>query len=94
MESTKDIVVMKVAKEIAESFNADIVKVKELISRQHEKARQIIHENEEKLHELADYLCEHETITGEEFMAILNGAPPSEPSDRRCRKALAPGESN
>jgi cell division protease FtsH len=78
----------------AETQSAIDRKVKELISRQHEKARQIIHENEEKLHELADYLCEHETITGEEFMAILNGAPPSEPSDRRCRKALAPGESN
>ena len=44
----------------------------------HEKAMQILSGNIEKLHELARYLLEKETITGEEFMAILNDqTPPS-----------------
>lgn len=36
------------------------------------KADKILLENEEKLHELAEFLIEKETITGEEFMEILN----------------------
>lgn len=47
-------------------------KVRELVSRQHDKAMQILKDNISKLHELAKYLYEHETITGEEFMTILN----------------------
>jgi len=47
-------------------------KVTELVKCQHEKARQILRENNEKLHELAKFLFEKETITGEEFMQILN----------------------
>ena len=47
-------------------------KVVELVRRQHEKAYKILEDNIEKLHELAKYLYEHETITGEEFMKILN----------------------
>ena len=47
-------------------------KVVELVKRQHEKAGQILLENREKLDELANYLYEKETITGEEFMKILN----------------------
>jgi cell division protease FtsH len=47
-------------------------KVVELVRRQHEKAYKILEENIGKLHELAQYLYEHETITGEEFMSILN----------------------
>ena len=43
-----------------------------LVKKQHEKARQILSENKEKLDELAKYLYENETITGEEFMNILN----------------------
>ena len=46
-------------------------KVVELVRRQHEKALNILQENMSKLHELAKYLYEHETITGEEFMKIL-----------------------
>ena len=42
-----------------------------LIKKQHEKARTILQENRKKLDELAKYLYEKETITGEEFMAIL-----------------------
>ena len=47
-------------------------KVVELVKKQHEKAGQILLENREKLDELAMYLYEKETITGEEFMKILN----------------------
>ncbi|MBS7240198.1 MAG: ATP-dependent zinc metalloprotease FtsH [Acetatifactor sp.] len=46
--------------------------VVELVRKQHEKAGQILLENREKLDELARYLYEKETITGEEFMRILN----------------------
>ena len=48
-------------------------KVVELVRRQHEKATRILTENIDKLHELAKFLYEQETITGEEFMKILNG---------------------
>ena len=43
-----------------------------LVKRQHEKATRILLENREKLDELASFLYEKETITGEEFMNILN----------------------
>ena len=46
--------------------------VVELVKRQHEKAGQILMENRAKLDELSQYLYEKETITGEEFMKILN----------------------
>jgi cell division protease FtsH len=44
----------------------------EIVKKQHEKAVQILMENNEKLRELAEYLYEKETITGDEFMEILN----------------------
>ena len=47
-------------------------KVVEIVKEQHEKARSILEENREKLDELAGFLYEKETITGEEFMEILN----------------------
>ena len=47
--------------------------VVEVVKHQHEKAATILMENREKLDELAKYLYEKETITGEEFMDILNG---------------------
>ncbi|WP_455055334.1 ATP-dependent zinc metalloprotease FtsH [Merdimonas faecis] len=47
-------------------------KVVELVRRQHEKAAQILLENREKLDELSQYLYQKETITGDEFMKILN----------------------
>ncbi len=47
-------------------------KVVELVKKQHEKAIQILLENRKKLDELSEYLYEKETITGEEFMRILN----------------------
>ena len=47
-------------------------KVVELVRKQHEKAAQILMENREKLDEISQYLYQRETITGEEFMKILN----------------------
>ncbi|WP_373213450.1 ATP-dependent zinc metalloprotease FtsH [Ruminococcus sp. 5_1_39BFAA] len=47
-------------------------KVVELVRAQHEKAKQILAENRGKLDELAQFLYERETITGEEFMEILD----------------------
>ena len=47
-------------------------RVVELVKKQHEKAVNILTENRAKLDELAQYLYEKETITGEEFMNILN----------------------
>ena len=49
-------------------------KVITLVKEQHQKALQILQDNLPKLHELAKYLYEKETITGEEFMDILNRA--------------------
>ena len=46
--------------------------VVELVKKQHEKAVQILLDNRTKLDQLAQYLYEHETITGDEFMRILN----------------------
>ncbi|MBO5523554.1 MAG: ATP-dependent zinc metalloprotease FtsH [Roseburia sp.] len=47
-------------------------KVVELVKQQHEKAIRILTENRKKLDELSQFLYEKETITGEEFMSILN----------------------
>lgn len=47
-------------------------KVRDLVKLQHAKAYKILEDNVGKLHELAQYLYEHETITGEKFMEILN----------------------
>lgn len=48
-------------------------KVVEMIREQYDKAKQILQENMSKLHELSKFLYENETITGEEFMRILEG---------------------
>lgn len=48
------------------------VEVLSIVRQCHEKAHKILSENIEKLHELAKYLLDKETITGEEFMEILN----------------------
>ena len=62
-------------------------KVVELVKMEHQKALKILQDNIGKLHELAKYLYEHETITGEEFMKILN-APVQVPT------VVAESESN
>jgi cell division protease FtsH len=43
-----------------------------IVKKQHEKAVQILMDNREKLREISEYLYEKETITGDEFMSILN----------------------
>lgn len=44
-----------------------------IIKNCHKKAKEILEENMNKLHELAQYLLERETITGDEFMEVLEG---------------------
>ena len=60
-----------------------------IIKSAHNKARQILEENIDKLHELSNYLLEKETITGEEFMAILNGKPVEEVEKDSEEKEIA-----
>ena len=50
-------------------------KVVEVVKQQHEKAKQMLIENRGKLDEIAKYLYEKETITGEEFMRLLTAVP-------------------
>lgn len=52
-------------------------KVIETVKTQYEKAKSLLTENKDKLHELAKYLYDKETITGEEFMKILNNSTES-----------------
>lgn len=58
----------------AETQTAIDKKVVDLVKKQHEKALAILRENRAKLDELAEYLYAKETITGAEFMQILNAA--------------------
>ena len=51
--------------------------VVKVVQAQHDKAKKILSEHKDKLHELAKFLYEHETITGEEFMKVLNS--PTDP---------------
>ena len=44
-----------------------------LVQKQYEKAKNLLNSHMDKLHEISKFLYEHETITGEEFMKILNG---------------------
>jgi len=56
----------------SESTAAKIdAEVQKIISESYQKALTLLNENKNKLHELAKYLLERETITGEEFMRIL-----------------------
>ena len=55
----------------ADTQNRIDAKVVEVVKSQHEKARRILEQNRAKLDELAKFLYEKETITGEEFMQIL-----------------------
>ncbi len=49
-----------------------MMRVLKIIKSCHKKAIEILEENKDKLHELTKYLLEKETITGEEFIEILN----------------------
>ena len=53
--------------------------VSDLIKKQHDKATKLLQDNRHKLDELAQYLYEKETITGEQFMNILDGKEKEEP---------------
>ncbi len=63
-----------------------------IIKSAHEKARKILEENIDKLHELSDFLLEKETITGEEFMEILNGKSVDEVKEEHDAKEAAKKE--
>ena len=69
---------MACSAETAARVDEEVVSI---IRTAHEKALNILRENEEKLHELAKFLLEKETITGDEFMAILNGAEDAQPGE-------------
>ena len=58
--------------EMAAKVDEQVLKI---IKEAHEKATEILNKNIDMLHELAKHLLEHETITGEEFMKILNNEP-------------------
>ncbi len=74
----------------SEKIDAQVVA---LVKNAREKTDRILRDNEGKLHELADYLLKKETITGEEFMAILNAKPGTpaqpEPAAEAGQPALA-----
>lgn len=57
------------APETAKKIDEAVIRI---VREQHQKALQILKDNVKKLHEIAEYLLERETITGEEFMAIYN----------------------
>ena len=56
--------------------------VVEVVRRQHDKARKLLEENTPKLHEIAKFLYEKETITGEEFMDILHRPAPEHDGEK------------
>ena len=58
-------------------MDAEII---EIVEKAHQRAKQILKENESALHKLADFLLERETITGEEFMDLLKQISPSQPT--------------
>ena len=61
----------------ASRVDAEII---DIVEKAHQRATQILRENEAALHKLADYLLERETITGEEFMDLLKQISPSQPA--------------
>ena len=63
-----------------------------IIKSAHDKARKILEENIDKLHELSEFLLEKETITGEEFMEILNDKSVDEVKEEHDAKEEAKKE--
>ena len=57
------------APDTAKLIDEEVIRI---VREQHQKALQILKENEGKLHEIAEYLLDKETITGEEFMDIFH----------------------
>lgn len=62
--------------ETARRIDEAVIKI---VREQHQRALSILRDNVEKLHKIADYLLEKETITGEEFMQIFNGGQDERP---------------
>jgi cell division protease FtsH len=60
---------MTCSSDTAARVDAEVIAI---VDRAHQRARQILKENEVALHKLAEHLLERETITGEEFMQLLN----------------------
>ena len=69
------------APETAKRIDEQVVKI---VKEQHAKAISILRENEEKLHEIAAYLLDKETITGEEFMGIFNRSADSAGTEEKA----------
>lgn len=63
------------APDTAKKIDEEVIKI---VREQHKKAYEILKENEGKLHEIAEYLLEKETITGEEFMEIFHSSKASQ----------------
>ena len=66
----------------------------ELVKTQHAKAYKILQDNIMKLHEIVKYLYEKETISGEEFMTILNSSENAIEEQAKNTAALSSGETN
>lgn len=70
----------------AAKIDADVI---DIIKNAHVKARKILGENEDKLHAIAEYLAKKETITGDEFMKILNQDANTENGDSKHAEPVA-----
>ena len=77
------------SQETAKQIDAAVIRI---VKSQHQKALQILKDHEGKLHEIAEYLLERETITGEEFMEIFNkeDGPATLPKTENETDALSP----
>jgi cell division protease FtsH len=68
---------MTCSSDTAARVDAEVIAI---VDRAHQRARQILKENEVALHKLAEHLLERETITGEEFMQLLKNVSPEIPA--------------
>jgi len=68
---------MTCSSDTAARVDAEVIAI---VDRAHQRARQILKENEVALHKLAEHLLERETITGEEFMQLLKDVSPEIPA--------------
>ncbi|NLI53717.1 MAG: ATP-dependent zinc metalloprotease FtsH [Clostridiales bacterium] len=68
---------MTCSSDTAARVDAEVIAI---VERAHQRAKQILRENEDALHKLAGHLLERETITGEEFMKLLNEISPAAPA--------------
>ena len=68
---------MTCSSDTAARVDAEVIAI---VERAHQRAKQILKENEGALHKLAGHLLERETITGEEFMQLLHEVSPEIPA--------------